>query len=111
MRYLIMVSDETNEEKVFCDVESEAISVIEQKVREGVTEDAINVFTIEPVDFQIERVPVVTISDTPAADAPVAEPEVPDFRAQTQTAEPSSESKDDDGSNPFLSEQVFSLDS
>lgn len=111
MKYLITLSDETNEEKVFCDSESEATAVIEQKVRDGVSESGIKVFAIEPVSFQVERVPVVKISDSPAPVASTVEPEVPDFRAEAQTADSSSEATDADSTNPFLSEQVFSLDS
>ncbi len=111
MKYLITISDETTEEKIFCDNESEATALIEQKVRDGVSENSVLVYAIEPVEFQVERVPVVKISDSaPAPSATVAaEPEVPDFRAEA-TAAPA-ETASSDGSNPFLSEQVFSLDS
>ena len=59
MKYLITISDETTEEKVFCDNESEATALIEQKVRDGVSENSVSVYAIEPVDFQVESVPVV----------------------------------------------------
>jgi hypothetical protein len=121
MKYMIMLSDVSNDDKIFCENESEATAVIEQKVRDGVSESDISVFLMQPVSFQVERVPVAKLSDS-AIDAPASapaepvasaepasepavsqlsdEPEVPDFRARAM-----------DTANPFLSEQVFSLDS
>lgn len=109
MKYLITVSDETTEEKIFCDNESEATALIEQKVRDGISESAISVYGIEPVDFQVERVPVVKISDSAPAPSVPVEPKVPDFRAEATEAP--AEAATGESSNPFLSEQVFSLDS
>jgi hypothetical protein len=109
MKFLIMISDETTEEKVFCDNESEATAVIEQKVRDGISESAITAFSMEAVQFEVERVPVVKISDSAAVKTSSPEPEVPDFRAEATEAPAAAPSKE--GSNPFLSEQVFSLDS
>ena len=113
MKYLISISDVTTEEKIFCDSESEATAMIEQKVRDGISEDAVSVYAIELVSFQVERVPVVKISDSapaPSATATAtAEPDVPDFRAEA--TETPAETASGDSSNPFLSEQVFSLDS
>jgi len=109
MKYLITISDETTEEKVVCENESEATEMIEQEVRDGVSEDSISVYTIEPVDFQVERVPVVKISDSAPVPSTTSEPEVPDFRAEATEAP--AEMAPGESSNPFLSEQVFSLDS
>jgi hypothetical protein len=115
MKYLIKVSDETNEEKVFCENESEATAMIEQKVRDGISEESISIFLLQPVSFQVERVPVAKISETavdraisnPVSVAQSDEPEVPDFRARATDSSATGIGT----SNPFLSEQVFSLDS
>lgn len=119
MKYLIVHSDASIEEKTFCDTESEATAIIEQKIRDGASQESITVYVLQPVGFQVERVPVAKISEHPFDDA--ADPEVPDFRAEPEAAsENGSESENEAGgngaegaesANPFLSEQVFSLDS
>lgn len=112
MKYLITVSDMTTEEKIFCDNESEATSLIEQKVRDGVEEENIQIFAIEPVSFEIERVPVVKISESAVAEVRVEQPvedSVPVFGSSVN--ESSEEPGRAQSENPFLSEQIFSLDS
>jgi hypothetical protein len=110
MKYLVV--DTKTEEKVFCDSEREAATLIEDKLRQDSAETDIQVFGVEPVNFQVDRVPVVSLdqSDPPevAMSDQSASSDETDFAARLSdlTAKDDSSAK----ANPFVSEEIFSLD-
>lgn len=112
MKYLIVESGAGGEEKVLCADQGEAIEWVQNKLRGGCSESDIQVFSAEPVNFQVERMPVVTLNDAAANPdiAPVAEePNVADFPSAAYSSFTSEDTNTD--ATPFSSEQVFSLDS
>ena len=84
MKYLITYSGAAKEERIFCENEGKAIELIENKLREGISEDAIGVDSLEQADFQVEWVPVVKLSGKPARENAVSnKQEAPEPSAAT----------------------------
>lgn len=107
MKYLVLQTG-VAEDYVLCNDEREAIELIETKLRDGCAESDLQIFAAEPVNFQVERVPVVKLSEE-AVTAPEAKAEVGEYAAEPLGGYDSEDKQDD--INPFVSEQVFSLDS
>jgi len=113
MSYLVVHPGENGEEKILCADDSEAIALVESKLREGCADSDVKVYTAELVDFQVERVPVVTLgenaTDAMETEAEVSQPDASDFPSASFTSYTTDEKTED--ANPFSTEQVFSLDS
>ena len=113
MKYLVVYSSDGSEEKTLCADETQAIELVEGRLRGGCAETDFQVYAAEPVSFNVDRVPVVTLSagaaGTTDAEAAASQPDASDF----PSASYSSYTGDDKGedANPFSTEQVFSLDS
>src|SRR3990172_4807654 len=63
MMYLVTHSDVAGDDKVFCEDEVSVVELIESKIKEGASENDINVYEVSPVNFQVERVPVVKLHE------------------------------------------------
>ena len=115
MKYLVVNS---NKNQTLCDTEKEAIDLLQSEIREGSDEADLSVYVTEPINFSVERIPVVSLQ----AQA-VSIDQVPQESEQPVPVEDSVEKLDHSasfadradetsaGSDPFSSEQVFSLDS
>jgi len=113
MKYLVVCSGDAGDGKTLCPDEKDAVELVESKLREGCAEATLEVYAAEPISFNVERVPVVSLSAEPAAATTVpadsSQPAADDYPSASFSGY-----KDDEKSesaNPFSSEQVFSLDS
>ncbi len=110
MKYLLTQENADSAENVFCESEEEIVSLVEEKVRSGAAETDIKVFSVEPINFHVERVPVVKLTDSVSKpDVDVADMIAPDMSADAPVEARVEATKEI--ANPFVSEQVFSIDS
>lgn len=113
MKYLVVCSGEAGEEKTLCSDEKDAIALVENKLRAGSAEADLEVYAAEAVNFNVDRVPVVTLSEQTAepasAEASSERPAAVDYPSSAFSAYTDDEKSET--LNPFTTEQVFSLDS
>lgn len=105
MKYLVVytgLNGQGEEKEVFGSPQM-ATSYIEDKLRSGVQAADIEVYALQPAQYQVEHVPVVKLGDADEAEA-VAQPAAAEADAAEEPAEP-------DAHTPFSEEQIFSLDS
>jgi hypothetical protein len=110
MKYLI--ADMKTEEKVLCDNDREATELIEEKLRANSAEADIQVFAVERVNFQVARLPVVSFDQSEQvepAETPEPAPSA-DSGFTSRLSDLTSESGSSAPANPFMSEEIFSLD-
>lgn len=113
MKYLVVCSGDAGEGKTLCSDEKEAVEWVESRLRDGYGEADLEVYAAEPVSFNVQRVPVVTIGEE-TAQATSVEADSPQPAAADYPSASFSGYTDDEKSetaNPFSTEQVFSLDS
>ena len=118
MKYLVVYSGGTGEEKTLCGDDRTAIELVESKIREGCAESDFQVYSAEPIVLQVERVPVVTLGEdlkVPGEEkSDSGQPMANDFPSSAIDDSDNDDSDKDEKSetiNPFENEQVFSIDS
>lgn len=111
MKYLVVCSSDNSSDSTLCANDLEAVDTLERKLQDGADINDFQVYTAEPIEFNVERKPIVTLQnesstaesvDTQPVDAKVSElTESFDVRDEDTQAD----------EDPFTTEQVFSLDS
>ena len=106
MAYIVLFSNDSGREAKVIQSEEAVTKLIEEKIKEGLAEESIQVYSGEQVPFQVEKVPVVKLKATAEAD---------EVAADTTSEEAAKEEKENtntySGFGKFNEEQVFSLDS
>lgn len=102
MSYIVVTSNESGREAKVIQSEEAVVKLIEEKIKEGLSEDSIQVFSGEQVPFKVEKVPVVKLTTAESA-------------TESTTEEAAADSNENASSytsfTKFNEEQVFSLDS
>ncbi len=110
MKYLVVYSGTDSCDNTLCDSDIEAVDTLESKLQDGADISDFQVFTAEPIEFNVERKPIVSLGNEPHAEGSV------DTQQEGSKASELTESfdvREDEQieKDPFTSEQVFSLDS
>ena len=111
MKYLVVYSGANSKDSTLCDNETEAVDTLERKLQDGAEVSDFEVFAAEPIEFNVERRPIVTFrNESPE----VGSVDIQQVGSQVSELSESFDVRDDDKhveEDPFSSEQVFSLDS
>lgn len=106
MAYIVLFSNDNGREAKVIQSEEAVTKLIEEKIKEGMAEESIQVYSGEQVPFQVEKVPVVKLK---------AVAETVEATSSATTEEATKEEEENantySGFAKFNEEQVFSLDS